>query len=283
MLKWARRQIGMVRESVKYRKKLSVVREARREEDAQVRRNARALGATVADVRRAKSSIPGIIAIETSLGKVHVRPRDTDLLVLLQIIGQRDYDLDNLPQAAKIDARYHEILAAGEVPVIVDAGANIGAASIWFSKRFPEASCVLVEPDPGNAEVARLNAAAIANAKVFEAALGATSGKVKLDTFDDQGWGSRTSRSEEGVPIVTVAELTASVVKGRLFLVKIDIEGFEADVFSQNLGWVDAPAVIILEPHDWMLPGAGTSQSFQKALFGKGRELFLSGENLVFI
>ncbi len=283
MFSLARREAGIFRECLRDGKSLSSVRASRVADEAGVRADAEGLGTTIEDARRARSRGPGIIRIETRMGPVHLRPRDTDLLVLRQILINREYELEKLPQLTRIQARYREILAGGHVPVIVDAGANIGAASMWFAKLFPEAAFAMVEPDPANAQVARLNASLLSNAHVFEAALGATNGKVKLDIFEDQGWGSRTSRAEDGVSIVTIPELIDSVPNGRAFIVKIDIEGFESDVFSSNLDWIDEPAAIFIEPHDWMLPGAGTSQGFQKALLGKGREILVVGENLVFV
>ena len=42
------------------------------------------------------------------------------------------------------------------------------------------------------------------------------------------------------------------------------------------------PALIIIEPHDWMLPGEGSSASFQKALAKYDWELLIKGENLFY-
>ncbi len=53
-------------------------------------------------------------------------------------------------------------------------------------------------------------------------------------------------------------DLVATIADGRLFIVKIDIEGFERDLFDRNIDWVDQAAAIIVEPHDRMLHGAGT-------------------------
>ena len=41
--------------------------------------------------------------------------------------------------------------------------------------------------------------------------------------------------------------------------------------------------VVIIEPHDWMLPGSATSRTFQRALLERDFELLISGENLVFV
>ena len=66
-----------------------------------------------------------------------------------------------------------------------------------------------------------------------------------------------------------------------MLIVKIDVEGFEKDVFSGEIGWVSEPHAIIVEPHDWMLPGDGTSFPLQDILLRERREMILSGDNLI--
>ncbi len=69
----------------------------------------------------------------------------------------------------------------------------------------------------------------------------------------------------------------------RLFIVKIDIEGFERDLFSEGTDWVSDPTVIFLELHDWLFPGKFSSANAQRAMLAQNREMLISGENLVFI
>jgi hypothetical protein len=74
-----------------------------------------------------------------------------------------------------------------------------------------------------------------------------------------------------------------SVENSRLFLVKIDIEGFEIDVFSGRLDWIADAYVVVIEPHDWMLPGEFSSRNFMKAMVEHEFEIFIIGENLFFV
>jgi FkbM family methyltransferase len=259
----------------------TMLRALRAEHD--LRRTARAIGASIAVYRRAIASTDDRVTVETRFGPLYWRPNETDLRVILGILVNGEYELAGMPQMAKINACYEAILSRGKTPVIVDAGANIGAASIWFSRLFQRAQIVAVEPDPKNADLARLNTAAYPNVRVFESAIGAVSGWVVVEAHEGGAWASRTSRSDAGVQVITVPELLETVPDGALFIVKVDIEGFESDLFAENPAWVADAAAIIIEPHDWMLPGRGTSQSFQRALIGSGREILVLGENLVFI
>lgn len=60
----------------------------------------------------------------------------------------------------------------------------------------------------------------------------------------------RTQHTDTGLPIVTVADLQSKVSEGELLIVKVDIEGFELDLFSQNTDWIAQAFTIIVEPYD---------------------------------
>src|SRR5262249_7165282 len=57
--------------------------------------------------------------------------------------------------------RQYALRLAGPVEYIVDAGANIGLASLYLLRRFPRARVVAVEPDTENLEIARHNLRAV--------------------------------------------------------------------------------------------------------------------------
>jgi hypothetical protein len=80
-------------------------------------------------------------------GRYHVRGRDSDIATLRQVFGEQEYRLKIPAIEARLEQRYRQMLAAGQVPVIIDAGANVGAAARWFHQAFPEARVIAVEPD----------------------------------------------------------------------------------------------------------------------------------------
>lgn len=228
--------------------------------------------------RIARVSVPGV-------GPVHLRAGESDVAAIRQIFGKRDYDISwPFEVGARIRARYEAILASGGKPIIVDAGANIGAASLWFGQVYPNAAIVAVEPDPGNAAVLRRNVGGRPGHVVLEAAIGAEPGHVILSSGEaDMGWAVQTTRAESGLPIVTVQDAYKASGGDAPFIVKIDIEGFERDLFSSNLGWLDDCYMVIIEPHDWMLPGQLSSRSFQQAMAQHPFELFMRGENIFYV
>ncbi len=204
--------------------------------------------------------------------------------VVRQVFGQHDLDLSKCVQHAKVQRHYEEMCAKGQVPIIIDAGANIGAASIWFASRYPKAKILAIEPDPANAACCRTNTRTFDNIAVIEAGIGSSSGGLTLVNPSGASWSVQTERCAEGgdVSIRTVPDLVASVPNGRLLIVKIDIEGFESDLFSANTSWIDDAVVIVIEPHDWLLPGQKSSRAFQKAFAEREFEVVLSGENLIY-
>jgi FkbM family methyltransferase len=220
-----------------------------------------------------------VLVVPVQGGTMEARPGNSDIQTISQVFGRREYDLASIGAFSRINARYLEILESGRKPIIVDAGANIGAATRWFETLFPQAIIVAVEPDPGNAAVLRRNAP---SAVVFEAAIGASGGHVSLTGYD-QGWAVETHRAEAGCPVVTMDQAFAAVRGGEPFIAKIDIEGFEEDLFSANLDWLDEVTVTIIEPHDWRFPGRGTSRKFQQAFGIRPFELYLKGENLIYV
>jgi hypothetical protein len=132
----------------------------------------------------------------------------------------------------------------------------------------------------------RVNTERLTNVKVVEGAIGSQSGMVSLTNPPmSAAWAVQTVRGEDGHILVhTIPALVADEGEfAQLFLVKVDIEGFEKDLFEANTEWVDETAAIFIEPHDWMFPDQGNSLNLQRAVIGRGFEIIIQGENLVFV
>jgi FkbM family methyltransferase len=135
---------------------------------------------------------------------------------------------------------------------VLDIGANVGAFSVWATRRWPESRVEAYEPHPGTFEFLAANAAAFGRIACHRAAVvpgsrtsGAFWGRCAGDgeaglleharaTFGDLSTGSCLE-----VPFVHPADLPPSDV------VKIDVEGAEADILEHmELGGV---SLILLE------------------------------------
>lgn len=227
---------------------------------------------------RAKLKRDGLVPVMVpGIGTVHVRARDSDMTILRQVFRDRDYELPSEVHRERMQRIYDRIVASGRTPVIVDAGANMGAASLWFAHAFPAAQIVAIEPEPNNAALLRRNVGT--RATVLECALGGTPGHVSV-IVGGKSDAAQTARADSGIPIVTVDQAFAKVPNGAPFVLKIDIEGFEKDLFAGDCRWLDRIPFVIVEPHDWLHPG--TSRGLQTVFGSRDYDLLISGENLVY-
>ncbi len=218
------------------------------------------------------------------VGAVRLRTHSTDATAFVQVFRKREYDIFTAGCGDQIMSAYQRILETGQMPIVIDAGANVGAAAIWFAKLFPASLVLAVEPDPGNAEVCRHNTRQFRNVRVIEAAIGSEGGRVSLTNHPSkEQWCIRTTRNDNGgVYIYPVSTLMLeSPHASKLFLIKIDIEGFESDLFAKNTHWMDETDVIIIEPHDRLYKGS--SRNFQQEIARRRFDMFISGENLIYV
>ena len=229
----------------------------------------------------ATSAFAGRVPVANGLA-LDIRRNTSDLEVVRQIWRDEQYAIPYTAHMERLKRFEADIRAGGHVPVIVDAGANIGAAALWFAKAWPSAHVVAVEPDAGNAAMARRNCAAFPSIDILEAAIGGAAGFVATGG-ESEAFAVTTHRASAGVPIVRIDECVSRVHKGILFAVKLDIEGFEDDLFAANTGWLDEAKLVYIEPHDHLFPERGSSTNFQAEMGWRNFDVLIRGENLVYI
>ncbi len=206
-----------------------------------------------------------------------------DLGVIAQVFEAQEYSLRPLQRGAELQALYERIVAAGRVPLVLDAGANIGASAVYFAHVFPRARVAALEPARNNFELLQANAAGL-DVDARCVAIGAADGETALVDPGEGEWGYRTAAGGAGERVAVVSA-TRLVVEERAagrvpFVAKIDIEGGEAELFSRDTDWVDLFPVLIVELHDWLLPRAGSSRSFLQCIAGRNRDFVFQGENV---
>ncbi|MGH6977660.1 MAG: FkbM family methyltransferase [Stellaceae bacterium] len=217
---------------------------------------------------------PGTAMVALKLpgaGTIRLRNGTSDKDVFFQVFVIREYDFGGVPQFARLKSIYGRALAEGETPLIVDCGANIGLASIWFAHVFPRARIYAIEPDAGNFAVLRANTADYANIVAVRAAVWDRHA-ANLAILNPAAPASfyQVAESDEarpnGVPAYTIPEIMRMAGAGRILLAKIDIEGAERALFRSNTEWLADTDAVAIELHDWLLPGAGSSRNFLVAL-----------------
>jgi len=206
-----------------------------------------------------------------------------DSSVLDTIFSKYCYSLEGMSRSEDIYARYNSILKLGKRPLIIDCGANIGAATYFFAAEFPDAVVVGIELESNNAKLAKKNNVSKNNVSILNAAIGPESGAVKIKNPEESNKDSFqvSSNSEAGkgsIKMISISDIEKLYPDNTPFIAKIDIEGFEDELFSKNTEWMKVFYLITLEIHDWMLPQKAVSQNFFREHSKESRDCYLKGD-----
>jgi len=181
----------------------------------------------------------------------------------------------------------YDFLVETQPAVIVDAGANIGLASIYFANKYPGAKIIALEPEQSNFELLKENVAPYPNIIPVQAALWHQNQELNVIDPGLGKWGfmTETKGCLESIPGSTchvVAAMTIDKVMKdynltRIDILKIDIEGAEREVFSDTSSWIEMVDSLIIELHERMK--AGCNRSFYCGSNGFDNE-WKQGENV---
>lgn len=214
------------------------------------------------------------------------RPGTSDETTIQQIFGRNDYNLTALGRYSELAAYYQRRREEGKYGLVVDAGANIGASAILFALTCPGSAVAAIEPDKGNFDLLTANTAGLP-VSCLRAAVASRAGHAAVVDVGEGHWGYQTriiadgTPTDQAVPCVTIDQIYRDYAAEHFpFIVKIDIEGAEADLFSANTAWVAITPLIIVELHDWLMPKMGTSRSFLQCIAQLDRDFIYIGENV---
>ena len=149
---------------------------------------------------------------------------------------------------------YRMYLPAGDVRLIVDAGANIGDTTVWYLNTFPLATVVAVEPDADNFRVLAKNCAPYGSRAIpINAALwpnddeklnvrpAITAAGISIDRAND------SNGDCAGVSMLSILRMTGA---SEVDIFKCDIEGAEREVFSTHCAeWLQRTRQVAIEIH----------------------------------
>jgi FkbM family methyltransferase len=185
-----------------------------------------------------------LLSVPRLPSKIHVRANDSDLVMFEQVFVNRDYDFE----------------LGFEPSTIIDAGANAGYASLFFHRKYPKARIIAIEPDSENLDTLRLNCGDIPQIQAVKGGLwssrqrlsvanaGAPKCMISLKPAENPG--------PDGIEGYGVADIMRMADAEVIDLLKIDIEGGELELFSENyLPWITKVRVFMVELHDRVRPG----------------------------
>jgi FkbM family methyltransferase len=157
-----------------------------------------------------------------------------------------------------IDEVYEPVIrrAIHDVRTVVDLGANTGFSVRLWQQAYPSACIIAVEPDSANLQMCRRNAFAGTGQTdqlcFVQACVG---GRARMVSLDRNGgaWRFRVQEaapSDETLEALTLPEiLERCQVNEAVDLLKCDIEGAEAEVFSNCAEWINRVRNLVIEVH----------------------------------
>lgn len=175
---------------------------------------------------------------------VHMRVRTTDPATYSEVLLRGEYVLD-LPFSPK---------------TIVDAGANIGMASIYFANRYPDARIIAIEAEASNFAMLERNVRPYPSIVPVHAALWNRDGQIGVTEPDRAtgahgNWGFVTREGRgHSVRAVTIQTLMKELGISSIDLAKVDIEGAEKELF-EDTKWLAGVGCLMIELHDRFRPG----------------------------
>ena len=216
--------------------------------------------------RHIKSNKPTSIKFSSLLHPVHFRGIYSDKAMFEQIFVHKEYNVpvDFSPKT------------------IIDLGANVGYASVYFANRFPDAKIFAVEPEENNYQQAKKNTEAYPNITLVKGAVWHKSEHISVvdNGLGEAGFMIISGEGPNSVKAYTVQEIMGLMGTNSIDILKIDIEGAEKEIFETGAeDWVPKTKVLIVETHDRYKKG--TSKAIFNTIGQYDFSLELSGENLI--
>jgi len=150
-------------------------------------------------------------------------------------------------------------VAGGDLRAILELGTNMGAALTALAVRYPAARVLGVEPDPGNAAVARKNLARFGErAALVEAGVWDADAELVVDTSSPHGAHGFSVRVREAGDPPTVPGVAARSIDSLLDerfsehgvdYAHVSIEGTEPRVLAAGGSWAERIRSLRIEAH----------------------------------
>jgi FkbM family methyltransferase len=150
---------------------------------------------------------------------------------------------------------YPVIPAVRDVAVVLDVGANTGAASTFFSHRYPDARVLACEPAAVPYGILERNAQRRSNIETFNVGLSDTDDDVKLYAGESTSGtasvmpGNNTTDEFEQITLRSARAWLAERGITRVDVLKVDTEGCEVPIFESLRELLPSIKVVYLEFH----------------------------------
>lgn len=209
-------------------------------------------------VNHATLAVPGVAV------PIHLRGGSSDLSCFEQIFIREELAFE-IPD---------------DVDLIIDAGANIGLATVVLANRFPNATIVALEVDSGNFRMLQLNTRHYPRVIALNKALWSDEGHVKIENPSAAAWSFKVAATAAtdpaAIPAADVRSILRMVQLESVGLLKMDIEGAEFEMFGCAQSWLPAVRMLAVEIHETIRPGV--TALFDAAIRPSARSSLRHGE-----
>jgi FkbM family methyltransferase len=175
--------------------------------------------------------------------KVVIRNNPNDIQIFSQIFIQKEYD----------------ITIEGDVKIIIDCGANIGLASLYFLSKFPNAKILAIEPEKKNFSILQNNLRNYKGAICINKGIWDKTANLEISDYSGGSAGfvlkESTIVSQKSISAISVGQIILQYQLFTVDILKIDIEGSEEQVFLTEPEWLNKVENIFCEIHENMKPG----------------------------
>ena len=160
-----------------------------------------------------------------------------------------------------LDQQYHtSFIKIPKVDRILDIGANIGMASLFFNDAYKNAQIIAIEPEKNNFKQLLKNTERENKIECLNLAIWGENEKLNITNSDAKSDGfiltNSSLSSNDEIEGITITQLLNNKNWDYVDIVKIDIEGAEKSVFApdSDLSWLNSTKVLIIELHDNFIP-----------------------------
>lgn len=167
----------------------------------------------------------------------YLRTYEGDIDIFYEIFWRKIYELPpNQMQPCK---------------VIVDIGANVGLAALYFATHYTPSQIICIEPGEANYALLKKNCSMYKNIKTMQAAVMPDDGwcLIKEALLQYNNKVEFTTRQQNSVQAISMQTLFTIFNLTFIDLLKIDIEGAEEAVFSADTHWLDKVNQVLIEIH----------------------------------
>ena len=143
--------------------------------------------------------------------------------------------------------------------IIIDAGANVGYTSVFFSQYLSNVKIYGIEPSKSNFDMYQKNVSLLSyseNVTIYNRALSEKANSkyiIEREYGDKKDWAITTKEDEGGeIKGITINEIISENNLEYISLLKIDIEGAERFIFKrgQDVSFLKITQVVAIEIHD---------------------------------